>query len=139
MIRFESLILESDIKRSFETGLAAYLVAETLASEQLSIGLSVIIDAVSPVKKSRDMWHNLSGKHNAQLIIIECVLDRELHQKRIKSRVRNMYGIPEITWEDIESRRKEYIPWEEERLVLDTSKNIEDNLDKILKYFNSQK
>ena len=45
----EGSIIKSGIHRSFETGLAAYLVAEALANEQLSLGLSVIIDAVNPV------------------------------------------------------------------------------------------
>lgn len=133
----ESAIIKSGIKKSFETGLAAYLVAETLASEQLKLGLSVIIDAVSPIRESRDMWDNLADKHNAKLIIIECVLDSELHKKRIEARVRNMHGIPEVTWEDVENRRKEYLEWEEPRLVLDTSNDGIKNLNKALEYINS--
>lgn len=133
----ESAILKAGIKRSFETGLAAYLVAETLAAEQLKLGLSVIIDAVSPVKESREWWHNLSDKFNAKLIIIECVLDRELHRKRIESRVRNMHGIPEVTWKEVENRREEYLEWSEERLILDTSKDNRGNLDEALEYINS--
>lgn len=117
----ESVIIKSGIKQSFETGLVAYLVAENLANEQMKLGQSVIIDAVSPVKESREIWHNLSDKHNAKLIIIECVLDQKVHQERIETRVRNMHGIPEVTWEDVENRRKEYLKWEEERLVLDTA------------------
>ena len=114
----ESSIIKSGIKRSFETGLAAYLVAEALADEQLDLGLSVIIDAVNPVQEARDMWQNLSHKHNAKLIIIECVLDRDLHKQRIESRVRNIHGIAEVTWSDVEDRRNEYLAWREERFNL---------------------
>lgn len=42
----ESSILRSGIARGFKTGLAAYLVVETVAEEQLKRGLSIIIDAV---------------------------------------------------------------------------------------------
>jgi predicted kinase len=66
----EASILKSGLQRSFETGLAAYLVAETLADEQLKRGLSVIIDAVNPVQEAREMWHNLAHKQNATLIIM---------------------------------------------------------------------
>lgn len=130
----ESSLIKSGLKRSFETGLAAYLVAEALAGEQLKRGLSVIIDAVSPVQEARDMWHHLVRKHHATLIIIECVLERELHKKRIESRIRNMHGIPEVTWEDVENRRKTYLPWQEERLVLDTATTHEKNVKKALDY-----
>jgi predicted kinase len=130
----ESSIIKSGIRRSFETGLAAYLVAETLAEEQLRLGLSVVIDAVNPVQAARDMWRNLSDKHKASLIIIECVLDRDLHKKRIESRVRNIHGIPEVTWTDVENRRAEYLDWEEERLVVDTSNTRENSVAKALEY-----
>ena len=134
----ESSIIKSGITRSFETGLAAYLVAATLADEQLRLGLSVIIDAVNSVKEARDMWRNLANQHNSRLIIIECVLDRDIHKKRIESRVRNMQEIPEVTWANVENRRKEYLKWEEKRLVLDTSHSPANNLDRALKYINTE-
>ena len=133
----ESSIIKSGIGRSFETGLAAYLVVETLASEQLNLGLSVIIDAVNSVKEARDMWRDLADRHGACLIIIECVLDRDIHKQRIESRVRNMQGIPEVTWADVEKRRNEYLKWEEKRLVLDTSDSPANNLEKALEYISS--
>jgi predicted kinase len=130
----ESSILKSGLPSNFETGLAAYVVAEALAGEQLKHGLSVIIDAVSPVQEARDMWHTLVRTHNATLFIIECVLERELHRKRIETRRRNMHGIAEVTWEDVENRRKTYVPWKEERLVLDTATTHEKNIRKALDY-----
>ncbi|MEP6896354.1 MAG: AAA family ATPase [Chloroflexota bacterium] len=130
----EASIIKSGIQQSFETGLAAYLVAEALANEQLSLGLSVIIDAVNPVQAARDMWQNLSNKYNSKLIIIECVLDYDLHKQRIESRIRNLHGIPEVTWVDVENRRNSYLAWEGKRLILDTSNTREDNLAKVLEY-----
>ena len=80
------------------------------------------------------MWRNLASKYNSKLLIIECVLNDELHRKRLESRVRNLPGFPEITWNDVESRRNEYQEWEEERLVLDTSADREIHLSKALEY-----
>jgi predicted kinase len=133
----ESGILKSGIKRSFKTGLAAYLVAETLAAEQLRLGHSVIVDAVSPVKEARDMWRSLSKQYRAKLVIIECVLDSVLHKKRIEVRVRKMRGIPEVTWEEVQDRRRQYLEWEEDRLVLDTARTREENLKSALEYIAS--
>ncbi len=130
----EASLLKSGLRRSFETGLAAYLVAETLADEHLRRGLSVIIDAVNPVQEARDMWHTLLRTNWATLIIIECVVERALHKKRIESRIRNLHGIAEVTWEDVENRRKEYLPWKEERLVVDTATAHEQNVKKALDY-----
>ena len=130
----EASLLKSGLKRSFETGLAAYLVAETLADEHLRRGMSVIIDAVNAVQEARDLWHNLAHTHHTTLIIIECMVERAIHQRRIESRIRNLHGIAEVTWEAVENRRKEYLPWEEERLVLDTATAHEQNVKKALDY-----
>lgn len=130
----ESSIIRSGLARCFETGLAAYLVAETLAGQQLNLGLSVVIDAVCPVQEARTMWHNLSNQHHSKLVVIECALKRELHRKRLESRVRNMYGFAELTWDDVEHYRSEYQEWKEERLILDTSAAKEINLSKALEY-----
>lgn len=134
----ESAIIKSGLARCFETGLAAYLVAEKLADEHLRIGMSVIIDAVSPVIEARDMWRGLARKYAADLRIIECVLDRELHRQRVEARVRNLPGIPELTWEAVEMRRREYLPWREERLMIDTQQDKELNLSKALAYINQR-
>ena len=133
----ESSIIKSGIARSFETGLAAYFVAETLAEEQLRTGISVIIDAVNPVKEARGMWRNVSTAHNAKLILIECVLDRHLHQQRIENRVRGMYGIPEVTWVDVENQCRGYQTWEEDRLILDTANDAGINIVKVLEYISA--
>src|SRR5947209_1395558 len=112
----ESSIIKSGIVKSWETGLAAYLISRDLAYEQLKLGLSVIIDAVNPVKEARDMWYELEKKQHAQLIIIACMLDERIHKKRIDHRVRNIHGIPEVTWEQVKNR--EYAPWEDKKLIL---------------------
>ncbi len=134
----ESAMIQSGFKRGFETGLAAYLVAETLATEQLKLGISTIIDAVNPVQEARDMWKQLAHKHDAQLMIIECVLKKDIHKQRIDARVRNIEGIPEVTWQDVEDRRDEYLKWQEERLILDTSNTMENNLYNSLEYINTK-
>ena len=134
----ESAILRSGIAPSFETGLAAYLVAETLASEQLQLGLSVIIDAVNPVVEARRMWLNLAQRIQAKLIMIECVLEPEVHRERLAARVRNLYGFPEVTWEDVEKRRLEYSDWNQDRLVLDTAQPVEACLEQTIRYITSQ-
>lgn len=130
----ESAILRGGLQRNFETGLAAYLVAETLAEEHLKLGLSVIIDAVNPVQESRDMWSQLSRKYQVSLFVIECILSPKIHKERIEVRVRGIHGIPEVTWEAVEEQRKNFIPWTEERLVLNTEQTGEIAITKILNY-----
>lgn len=135
----ESAIIESGIKKSFKTGYAAYLAARTLADEQLKLGNTVIIDAVNAMEVAKNIWRKLAKKHSLKLIIIECMLtDPELHKKRIESRVRGLHGIPEVTWDDVGSRTKEYTTWDEPVLRLDSSKSLQSNIEEAMKFVQSK-
>lgn len=104
------------------TGIAAYDVAVALADEHLRLGHSVIVDAVNPVEAPRAAWRNLAAEYRADLKIIECVCaDEAVHRQRIEARVRDIAGMPEVTWARVQGRRAEYEPWTDERLTLDTS------------------
>jgi predicted kinase len=105
-----------------QTGIAAYEVAIALAEEHLRLGHSVIADAVNPVEAPRAAWRNLAAKYRADLKIIECVCaDETIHRRRIEARVRDIAGMPEVTWARVLQRRAEYEPWIDARLALDTS------------------
>jgi predicted kinase len=106
-----------------QTGIAAYEVAQALAEEHLRLRHSVIVDAVNPVEAPRAAWRNLAAKHRVSLKIIECVCaDEAMLRQRVEARVRNIAGMPEITWARLLQRRAEYEAWTDPRLVLDTSR-----------------
>ena len=105
-----------------QTGIAAYDVAIALADEHLRLGHSVIVDAVNPIEAPRAAWRSLAAKYRAEMKIIECVCaDEAVHRQRIEARVRNIAGMPEVTWPRVQRRRAEYEAWTDARLTLDTS------------------
>ena len=117
----EAEMLRAGLARS-QTGIAAYEVAQALADEHLRLGHSVIIDAVNPVEAPRAAWRRLAATHHAALKIIECVCaDETIHRRRIEARVRNIAGLPEVSWAEVQTRRSEYEAWTDQRQVLDTS------------------
>lgn len=121
----EAAMWQSGIAHN-QTGIAAYEVAAAVAAEQLRLGQSVIADAVNPVAAARGIWRQLADKHGASLKIIEVTCsDEQLHHRRIEDRQRNITGMPEVTWERVQERRREYEPWREERLVLDSTQPLE--------------
>src|SRR5262249_31931672 len=96
----ESAIIKAGIARSFATGLAAYLIAETLADEQLKLGNSVIIDAVNAEEEGKGVWRGLAKKHGLELtVLLVVVSDRALHKQRIEARVRDLHGLSDVTWD----------------------------------------
>ncbi len=130
----ESAIISAGIERSFETGLAAYLVVEELADRSLANGLDTIVDAVNSVDDARDMWRELAQRHAVPMAIIECtVSDLAVHASRLAGRDRGL-ALPEPTWESVELRRREWTPWPEPHLRLDAIDSPESNLARALAY-----
>jgi predicted kinase len=108
------------------TGRAAYDIAGAVARENLQYGISVIVDAVNPVEAARQQWRSLAQEQGAALLILECVCsDMWLHRQRVERRTRSIAGMAEVTWDRVEERRREYEPWVDARLVLDTAQDIQ--------------
>lgn len=124
----EAAMWRSGISKA-QTGIAAYEIAATLANDHLKTGHSVIVDAVNPVEAPRAVWRKLAETHHVALILIECICtDPIVHRNRIVARVREIEGMPEITWDRVLERQAEYEPWNEARLILDTSNTSPDQL-----------
>jgi len=122
----ESSILRAGIDADQPTGLAAYLVAETIADVVLRSGQSVIIDAVNAVAPARDQWVLLGERLGVEVRFIETVCtDLTLHRRRLEERRRDLLHIAEPTWHAVEQSLDEYAPWSglaesRPRLTLDT-------------------
>lgn len=119
------------------TGVAAYEVARALADEQLRLGLSVIVDAANLIELAREMWRTLAAEHSTKAVMIECVCkDVALHRQRLEQRVRNIPGMDEVTWKQVEHRHTE--PRQDSYLEIDTSKRKADHLAAALRYIEGQ-
>lgn len=130
----ESAIVRAGIPATFESGLAAYLIALTLADANLAAGLDTVIDAVNSVEQAKDWWRELAAKHAVELRIIECVVsDQRLHRTRLASRRRGLAS-GEPSWDDVEQRRAEWTEWREPHLTLDALDPIDVNVAKALAY-----
>lgn len=131
----EAAMCRAGIDRTQPTGLAAYVVVEAVASDILALGQGVVIDAVNAVELARQMWRDLANTHETELrwIEVECS-DRDLHRTRLEDRNRGHRALYEPTWADVQLRRSEYEPWTEERLLLDTTRELTTNAAFALRY-----
>jgi len=131
----EAAMLESGIEQSFATGYAAYRVVSTLVEANLALGQRLIIDAVTGVAEAKTWWPGLAEKAGVSLATIECICsDNELHRSRLKERVRALGPFPEPTWDDVERRRQEWVPWTIPHLVVDAVAPLDVNVAEALAY-----
>ncbi|MEW1862236.1 AAA family ATPase [Streptomyces sp. NPDC088194] len=125
----EAAMWRAGVSRGQPTGLAAYVVAETVAGDALALGQTVIVDAVNAVDAARGQWRSLAERHGVRAAFVEVVCsDRAVHRRRLEARSRGIEGFAEPTWEAVERLREEYAPWTDHRLVLDAMTALPSNL-----------
>ena len=136
--QIESAVLSAGIDSDQPTGLAAYLVAETLAGSVLDTGSSVIIDAVNAVNPAREQWVALAKRHGDALTFIEVTCsDPVVHRERLEARKRDLPHVIEPTWHAVEQSLDEYDEWvgpsaEADRITLDSVEPLGTIVDKAL-------
>jgi predicted kinase len=131
----EAAMWRAGVSKSEPTGLAAYMVVEALAAEQIALGHDVIVDAVNAVEPARAQWRALAGRLDVDLRFIEVQCsDPDVHRRRLEARRRGIAGFYEPSWNDVQRRREEFAAWIDDRLALDSMDSRQDNLVTALKY-----
>jgi predicted kinase len=109
----EAAITRSGVPSS-SFGPAGYLVAYEVAASCLRVGVSVVVDAVSPVAAARARWTALAFEAGAPLCIIEVAMtDRAEHRRRVETRTSDVQGLVVPTWAQATAR--DYEPWDTAR------------------------
>jgi predicted kinase len=105
----------------------------TLAASQLAAGSGAVLDTVARKEESRATWRALAAAHGVPFVLIECVCsDEDLHRRRLDGRVRGIPGWYEVSWEDVAEAKRRWVPWTDDRLVLDAVDPADDNLRRAL-------
>lgn len=108
----ESAILSAGIDADQPTGLAAYLVAETIAESVIASVGGVVIDAVNAVEPAREQWLKLATRRGIPIRFVEVVCsDESVHRARLEARGRQLAHIAEPTWHAVEQSLDEWEPW----------------------------
>lgn len=109
------------------TGDGYYIILD-LADEQLSLGVSVILDATFPLDHFRTVANETAMRHNANFCAIYCFnSDDDVWRKRMEKRVQYVPGWRPVGWEDVQRMRTYYQPWGDNALVLDSMRPPEEN------------
>ncbi|WP_407571216.1 AAA family ATPase [Deinococcus altitudinis] len=110
-----------------------YMVAYTLAADQLELGLDVVADCVNPLQVTRDAWAAVATRAGCPLLNIEVVCsDVAEHRRRVETRQADpathagQWQPP--TWAQVQDGAHDYEPWTASRVVLDTATRAPDAL-----------
>ena len=134
----EATLLRCELNSTKEgksLGWAGYELLTILAERQFMLEQSAILDSVAGMQPLRSTWHQLAARYDAAWLVIECICsDEAVHRSRLNQRKRGIPGWHELEWSDVEKVKQYFVPWTEERLVLDMVHPFVVNLSKVKKY-----
>ncbi|WP_341952355.1 ATP-binding protein [Salinibacterium sp. TMP30] len=141
--QIETAILKAGISGEQPTGLAAYLVAETLAETVLTQDRDIIIDAVNAVDPAREQWVNLAERTGSGVRFIEVVCsDRDEHKTRLVERAAKRERSGAVARNAVEHNLDEYSPWTGAsgavaRITLDSAGAIGVNVERAIAFLDA--
>ena len=134
----EASLLESAVVTRGQLGMVGYSLLTTLARRQLELGQTAILDGVAGLTPIRESWRTLCKEFQGDWFIIECICsDERVHRERLVQRQRGIPGWPELEWSEVERVRSYFIPWSEDRLVLDSMDSLDSNVSRAIAYVGS--
>ena len=102
-----------------------------VAEQQLQRGASVVLDLVAREDLLRD-WQRLAIEYGAKFSVVECVCsDPVVLRARTEGRRRSIPGWYELTWDDVERSRTNYVPLVTPKVVIDSVAPLAENLARV--------
>ena len=106
-----------------------YHIMLDLADEQLSLGVSVVLDAVFPMEGFRSAACDIARRNDADFCPIYChCSDQSVWRERMKERQQYVPNWTPVGWEAVQRLQAMYEPWDPETtLFVDSLNDLEDN------------
>jgi predicted kinase len=116
-------------------GPISYELLVVLARDNLSLGLSVVLDSPAGYRQFREQVSELAKARRANLKLVECICtDESLLRQRVEERGRELPPYRARDWADYQSNRARFEGLTERRLVVDTAEPLAINVRKVLSY-----
>jgi predicted kinase len=119
--RIEDAMLGAGLPHGWTTGVAAYEATRAAAEQNLALGRTVVVDAVNDSEPARQTWRDAAQATAVALrfVVLVCSDEGE-HRRRVENRPRTLRHVPQPTWLEVQARARDYEPWTDERIVVDT-------------------
>lgn len=130
----EDALLGAGLENSWITGVAAYEAVRAAVEQNLTLGRSVVVDAVNDSEAARETWRRAVAATGAKLTFVLLTLDDDVeHRRRLEGRDRDLSHVEEPTWNDVRRRAAEFEPWVGAHVRLNASASVEQLAESVAK------
>ncbi|OQA47185.1 MAG: Chromatin associated protein KTI12 [Chloroflexi bacterium ADurb.Bin325] len=116
-------------------GALSYELLIPLAQDNLTLGLSVVMDSPAGYRVFQDQVEELARRVKAEIRLVECITTDEAQwQQRIERRGETLPEHRTRDWETVQQARARFERLTGPRLVIDTVESLSVNLERVLAY-----
>lgn len=116
-------------------GALSYELLIPLAQDNLTLGLSVVMDSPAGYRVFQDQVEELARRVKVEIRLVECITTDEAQwQQRIERRGETLPEHRTRDWETVQQARARFERLTGPRLVIDTVESLSVNLERVLAY-----
>ena len=139
--KLDAALLRTDVIRKDVAGKPAhskeerdsiYKIMFLMAEKRLKIGANCVLDATFNKKDLRAQIREIAQKNNTGFVIVECVCSENIVKERMDARTGDESDADFNVY--LEEKRS-FEPIEGDHIIVDTAKDINENMEMILKEF----
>ncbi|MEO8970886.1 MAG: ATP-binding protein [Ktedonobacteraceae bacterium] len=115
-----------------EVGRFSYELMFALANEQLSLGLSVVVDMPLTYRTTFEQSQALAREFSVPMLVVHCQCSPEVQKRRLEGRKGKVSEFQITSWEEWEQWKPRFEDYDDGGCVIDTSNPLDDSLEKIM-------
>ena len=113
-------------------GRFSYELMFALAEEQLSLGLSVVMDTPLTYRTTYEQAKELARISHAPMLVVHCQCPPEVQKRRLEGRVGKVSEFQITSWEEWMQWKPRFEDFDDEGCIIDTSNPLDDSLAKVM-------
>jgi predicted kinase len=111
-----------------QVGQFSYELMFALAREQLSLGLSVVVDTPLTYRTTYEQCKELAKAFQTPMLVVHCQCPPEVQKRRLEDRRGNVSAFQITSWDEWEQWKTRFEDYEDGGCTIDTSNPMDDSL-----------
>lgn len=116
-----------------QVGQFSYDLMFSLAREQLSLGLSVVVDTPLTYRTTYEQCKEMARTFQIPMLVVHCQCPPEVQKRRLEGRKGNVSAFQITSWDEWEQWKPRFEEYEDGGCIIDTSKPMDDSLATVMR------
>ena len=114
-------------------GRFSYELMFALAEEQLSLGLSVVVDTPLTYRTTYEQAKELAQSFHVPMVVVHCQCPPEVQKSRLEGRVGKVSEFQITSWKEWMHWKPRFEDFDDDGCIVDTSNPLDDSLAKVMR------